>query len=106
MALTLSLFCVLVCLTWALSAAGMSVCDYFNLTIGSEVCGSFCVHVYAVTVSSAMRKQMKLSLDGVVWFRLNTHHMFNRCSCMSVCLHTCVETTCVFAEKYPYHVLF
>lgn len=38
-ALTLSLFCVFVCMTWVLSVVGTSVCDYFDLTISFGVCG-------------------------------------------------------------------
>lgn len=49
MALTLSLFCVFVCLTWVLSVAGLSVCNYFNLTISSKVRVILCACVYVVT---------------------------------------------------------
>lgn len=38
-ALTLSLFCVFVCMTWVLSVVGTSVCDYFDLTISFGVRG-------------------------------------------------------------------
>lgn len=93
MALTPSLFCVLVCLTWVLSVAGMSVCNYFNLTISSEVCVCNFVCMYICgDWSCAMRKQMHLSLDDVAWLCANTHHMFNRCACVSLCSHACLHT--------------
>lgn len=80
--LTLSLFCVLLCLTWVLCVAGMSVCNYFNLTISCEVCGRLCVHVYVWLLQLGDEKaDVSLHMMSLC---TNTHHMFNRSTYASV----------------------